>query len=127
MAKIKRLTKAPLVTSENFESLLLKSAAQALEIATGKRAPARKYQLTARETTIADPPKLERRDVIRVRAKLDVSQQVFGKLIGRSGAAVRAWELEGSGKTPDGSASRMIQMLDRHPEYMNELIATTKD
>jgi DNA-binding transcriptional regulator YiaG len=60
--------------------------------------------------------------VLRVRRKLGVSQQVFANLLGRSGAAVRAWELPNSGKEPDGAAARLLEIFERHPEIAEELL-----
>lgn len=53
---------------------------------------------------------------------LGVSQQVFANLLGRSGAAVRAWELPNSGKEPDGAAARLLEIFERHPEIAEELM-----
>lgn len=53
---------------------------------------------------------------------LGVSQQVYANLLGRSGAAVRAWELSNSGKEPDGAAARLLEIFERHPEIAEELM-----
>jgi DNA-binding transcriptional regulator YiaG len=110
------------VTSENFEAKLIASATQARQIAKGERVPARMYTASARTIGVAEPRPYRRDDVIRVRQKLGVSQQVFANLLGRSGAAVRAWELPSSGKAPDGAAARLLEIFERHPEIAEELM-----
>jgi DNA-binding transcriptional regulator YiaG len=111
-----------LVTSQNFKAMLIASATQARQIAKGERVPARMYTASARTIGVAEPRPYRRDDVIRLRQKLGVSQQVFANLLGRSGAAVRAWELPGSGKAPDGAAARLLEIFERHPEIAEELM-----
>ena len=110
------------VTNENFEAMLLASATQARQIARGEHAPARVYTASARTIRVAEPRPYRRDDVVRVRRKLGVSQQVFANLLGRSGAAVRAWEPRNSGKAPDGAAARLLEIFERHPEIAEELM-----
>ena len=112
----------PLVTSENFEAMLIASATQARQIARGERAPTRMYTASVRTLRVAEPRPYRRDDVMRVRHMLGVSQQVFANLLGRSGAAVRAWELPNSGKEPDGAAARLLEIFERHPEIAEELM-----
>ena len=110
------------VTSENIEAMLIASATQARQIAKGERPPARMYTASARTIRVAGPRPYRRDDVMRVRQKLGVSQQVFANLLGRSGAAVRAWELPNSGKAPDGAAARLLEIFERYPEIAEELM-----
>src|SRR6185503_11202228 len=84
------------VTSDTFEAMLIASATQARQIVRGERRPARMYTASARTIRVAERRPYRRDDVMRVRQKLGVSQQVFANLLGRSGAAVRAWELPNS-------------------------------
>ena len=59
---------------------------------------------------------------MRVRQRLGVSQQVFANLLGRSGAAIRAWELPNSGKAPDAAAARLLEIFERYPEIAEDLM-----
>ena len=120
----KRTTKRAtgIVTSDNFAAMLIASATQARQIAKGERAPARMYTASARTIRVTEPRPYRRDDVMRVRQKLGVSQQVFANLLGRSGAAVRAWELPNSGKAPDGAAARLLEIFERYPEIAEELM-----
>lgn len=119
---LKRTRAKTPVTSASFEAMLIASATQAREIAQGKRAPARMYTASAKTIRVAEPRPYRREDVMRVRQKLGVSQQVFANLLGRSGAAVRAWELPNSGKAPDGAAARLLEIFERYPEIAEELM-----
>jgi len=106
--------RAPVVvTSENFEALLLKSARQAAEIGEGRRRPAREYTLSARSATVAPPPSYDAARVRRVRAKLRVTQPVFAGLLNVSPSTVRAWER--GAKTPEGPTRRLLEMAERQP------------
>jgi DNA-binding transcriptional regulator YiaG len=80
------------------------------------------YTASAKTIRVAEPRPYRREDVMRVRQKLGVSQQVFANLLGRSGAAVRAWELPNSGKAPDGAAARLLEIFERYPEIAEELM-----
>jgi DNA-binding transcriptional regulator YiaG len=80
------------------------------------------YAASARAIRVAEPRSFRRNDVVRVRQKLGVSQQVFANLLGRSGAAVRAWELPNSGMAPDGAAARLLEIFERYPEIAEELM-----
>src|SRR5688572_9443645 len=110
------------VTNENFEAMLVARAQQERQIAKGERAPARMYTASERTIRVAEPRTYRRDDVVRVRQKLGVSQQVSADLLGRSGAAVRAWELPNSGKAPDGAAGRLLEIFERYPEVAEELM-----
>lgn len=115
----KRTTAAParrapvVVTSENFEALLLESARQAAEISEGRRRPARAFTLSARSATVAPPPAYDAARVRRVRAKLRVTQPVFAGLLNVSPSTVRAWE-QGA-KSPQGPTRRLLEMAERQP------------
>jgi len=63
-----------LVTSENFEAMLLASATQARQVARRERAPERMYTASARTIRVAEPRPYRRDDVMRVRQMLGVSQ-----------------------------------------------------
>ena len=111
-----------LVTSENFEAMLLASATQARQVARRERAPERMYTASARTIRVAEPRPYRGDDVMRVRQMLGMSQQMFASLLGTSGAAVTAWELPNSGTEPDGAAARLLEIFERHPEIAEELM-----
>jgi DNA-binding transcriptional regulator YiaG len=56
-----------------------------------------------------------RPDQIRaIRRQLAASQRTFADLLNVSVATVRAWE-QGA-RTPDGAATRLLRVIERHPE-----------
>jgi predicted RNase H-like HicB family nuclease/DNA-binding XRE family transcriptional regulator len=60
-------------------------------------------------------PESYRPEQIRaIRRQLNVSQQTFAELLNVSVATVRAWE-QGV-RTPDGAATRLLQIIESHPE-----------
>jgi putative transcriptional regulator len=110
------------VTSENFEALLLASAAQAAAIAKGEAVPARKYALerTDRDTAVAAPRRFTKDDVQALRLKFRMSQAVFAKLVGVSAKLEQAWEI--GARVPSGPAARVLEMLERSPAAARGLV-----
>lgn len=47
---------------------------------------------------------------------------MFANLLGRSGDAVRAWEVPNSGKALDGAAARLLEIFERYPEIAEEMM-----
>lgn len=108
--------RAVTVTNENFESLLLESAGQALAIARGEAAPARQYARTrtAREVRVRPPAVYDADRVKRLRRKLKLSQPVFAGALNVSAATVQAWER--GARTPEGPSRRLLEVAERYPE-----------
>jgi putative transcriptional regulator len=89
---------------------------EAIEHAEGKRI------LTSRDVEIPDPPApMAPRRIAALRKKrLGVSQAVFARMINASVHTVHAWE---QGKTrPSGCAVRFLELLDRKPEILADLV-----
>lgn len=109
-------------TPSDFEKKLITSLQQAVAIKKGELAPARAYTLprTAREAIVAEPRAYAKADVIRVRTKLGLSQTVFARVLGKSAPTVRSWE-QGQ-KAPDPAANRMLEIAERHPNVLLELV-----
>jgi putative transcriptional regulator len=80
--------------------------------------------ITARRAGATPPDCLQADRIRAIRRQLDVSQRVFAELLNVSVATVRAWE-QGS-RTPDGAATRLLSIAERHPETILEM-ATFKD
>jgi len=75
--------------------------------------------LRTREVVLPDPPhNYTAADIVRIRKDLGYSQAVFASVIAVSVKTVRGWE-QGS-RHPSGSASRLLQLLER-PEMLREL------
>lgn len=101
---------------ESIEDRLIRSMGQALEIAKGKMAPSRAYDLplTAKQAAVAEAPAYGASEVVAIRTKLRLSQTVFAQALNVSPGTVRSWE-QGE-KPPAGSARRLLQIVDRSPE-----------
>ena len=65
-------------------------------------------------TIIERPGSLASQRIREIRHGLGVSQRVFADLLNVSVATVRAWE-QGA-RTPDGAATRLLQVIERHPD-----------
>lgn len=107
---------------QSIEERLIASARQAVAIKKGEMKPARAYSLprTAREVVVSEPQNFASADVVRIRNKLGLSQTVFAKVLGKSAPTVRSWE-QGQ-KTPDPAANRMLEIADKHPRVLLELV-----
>ncbi|MBF0619483.1 MAG: transcriptional regulator [Candidatus Omnitrophica bacterium] len=56
------------------------------------------------------PKQYTRQDVVRIRAKLHVSQAVFAYLLNASQSTVKKWEI--GVKRPGGSNCKLLQLLE---------------
>jgi putative transcriptional regulator len=94
------------VKKENFEELLL-SIKQAGEIMRGKREPSRVFRYASIE-------------VKKIRAKLNLTQAEFAKMICVSPATLRNWE---QGRTyPEGAAIALLRVADANPQAVLEAL-----
>lgn len=106
----------------SIEADLIASTRQAVAIKRGELAPARSYSLprTARQTAAAAPTPHTPADVQRIRRSLNLSQTVFANALAKSPATIRSWE-QGH-RDPDPASNRLLEIADRHPEVILELI-----
>jgi putative transcriptional regulator len=74
--------------------------------------------ITARHASATPPNRFQADRIRAIRRRLDVSQRVFADLLNVSLATVRAWEQDV--RTPDGSATRLLSIAERHPEIILE-------
>lgn len=79
--------------------------------------------ITARHAEVLPAPSYTADDVLRIRKRLDVSQDVFAQALSVSPATVRSWEQ--NQKPPSGAARRLLQLADQHPELLLEQIRRT--
>jgi putative transcriptional regulator len=81
---------------------LLKSMAQALAHAQGKRVRARVHKVDVKPA-----------DVQRARKKLGLSQDEFAEAFGVSASTLRKWE-QGQ-RAPTGAAKTLLKIVEREP------------
>lgn len=76
--------------------------------------------LTARVAEASPAPTYTSARIVRIRAKLRLSQAVFAMALNVSAETVRAWE-QGK-REPDGAALRLLQLAEQHPEWIMETV-----
>jgi Predicted transcriptional regulator len=81
---------------------LLKSMAQALAHAQGKRVGVRVHKM-----------EIKPRDIQRARKKLGLSQDDFAEAFGVSASTLRKWE-QGQ-RVPTGAAKTLLKIVEREP------------
>jgi len=97
---------------EHFDELKA-SLSEVLDHAQGK------ITLKTKDVPIPEPPKaLPAREIVRLRKRLGVSQAIFAKLLGVARDTEISWE-QGR-RTPSGSALRLLEIAERHPEHLVE-------
>ena len=89
----------------------------------GKRpgTPADHVTLTARVAEASPAPTYTSARIARIRDGLRLSQAVFAMALNVSAETVRAWE-QGK-REPDGAALRLLQIAERHPEWIMETVS----
>ena len=94
------------IKKELFEKSL-ESVKQAKAIEKGQLNPARVFRI--------DP----KTDIVRVRAKLGLSQSKFAAILGISADTLQNWE---QGRpSPTGPAKMLLKIAARHPEILLEV------
>jgi putative transcriptional regulator len=97
--------------SDDDFALLMQSANEALDHATGKRND-------LRVTKLPPPPKpLSKTEIVDIRKSMSASQAVFARILNISVATVRAWE-RGSRIPGDG----LLKLLTIAKEYPHALL-----
>lgn len=115
------------VTEENFGELLIQGLEEATAIEKGelRAARVRRRKVTARQASVAPPPRYTAVQIARVRNKLGASQPVFAGMLNVSPSTVRAWER--GAREPDGPTLRLLEVAEKHPEVLTERVrGTTK-
>lgn len=75
-----------------------------------------------KQNLTAQPIELRRVDVKALRQRLGISQEAFAGRYGLDVATVRNWE---QGRTiPEGPAAALLQLIDRDPDKIVELLAS---
>ncbi len=77
--------------------------------------------LTARVAEASPAPTYTSARIARMRDRLGLSQAVFAMVLNVSIETVRAWE-QGK-REPDGSALRLLQIAEQHPEWIMETVS----
>jgi putative transcriptional regulator len=111
------------VTNENFGQLLIESAAEAVRIHEGRGAPARVHTypaMTVRDVDVEPPPTPSPADIQALRNRMNVSQDVFARILNVSTFTDRSWE-QGQ-RVPEGAALRLLQIAQEHPKVLTAFV-----
>jgi putative transcriptional regulator len=99
------------MNEENLEGLM-KGVRQMIDHMNGKKVPGIRVSFR--------PKPVGADEVKKVRKSLGLTQHRFAVVVGEGLAAVQSWE-QGV-RQPNGSASKLIRMLESHPELAPELV-----
>ncbi len=103
---------------------LLGSMADLKSIMDGNQSLSGNGRFTIRTIEIEEPQSYDASSVEATRAKLNVSQSVFARMLGVSDALVRSWER--GARQPAPIACRLLDQMRRHPEQFRSLIKPVK-
>lgn len=93
---------------------LIHSVETVRDAVTGQR----KVTLRTTEVRLPKPaPGVSPKQVERIRARLNVSQQVFAGMLNVPKVTAVSWE--NGRRKPSGAALRLLQILDKHPEVLD--------
>lgn len=81
-----------------------------------------RHRVTARSTTVAEPPHYGGGQVRQIRERLRFSQAVFARALNVSDSTVRAWE-QGK-REPEGPSRRLLEFASKYPDYFARTIRT---
>jgi len=99
------------MNEENLEGLL-QGVRQMIDHMNGKKVPGIRVGFHPKPVGAAE--------IKKVRKSLGLTQHRFAVVVGEGLAAVQSWE-QGV-RRPNGSASKLIRMLESHPELAPELV-----
>ncbi len=103
------------VTDENFGALLIQGLQEALAFERGEIAVRVRIRSNA---TMPPPPPYDAKRIQAVRRKLKLNQRDFASALNVSDKTVKAWE-QGV-KPPGSSALRLLEIIERHPEVLEQ-------
>ncbi len=110
----------------SFGAGLIESMRQAVAIERGEMKPGKvtRRKITAREAKAPVQPVFTHRRIKHLRKKLEFSQPVFAYALNVSPETVKSWE---QGKNaPSGPAVRLLEVAERHPEWLYETVGSVK-
>ena len=104
--------------NEYFERIRRSLVEGAKEMREGTR-------LTRRVVILPDPPpQMTARDIVALRGKLDLTQEIFSRLLNVAPQTVQAWE-QGRNR-PSGATLRLLQVALRDPSVLTAVQSRPK-
>lgn len=93
---------------------IVQGLTETLEFLKGDKTKARRCVVSIPDPGYTGP------EIAKLRNKIDVSQRGLSSIIGVSKRTVEAWEAGKS--TPNGSAQRILYLIDKNPSIIEQLI-----
>lgn len=107
----KRASKRERILTDSESSDLLESASQALAMIKGSKLVG--GRLTVRQAP-AQPRPRDKKDIVKLRKRLNFSQGMLARALNVSPATVQAWEA--GRRTPSDAALKLLAIAEKHPE-----------
>jgi putative transcriptional regulator len=107
----KRVTKRERRMTDTESSDLLESASQALAMVRGAKLVG--GRISVRQAP-AEPRPRDRKDIVRLRERLNFSQGMLARALNVSPSTVQAWEA--GRRTPSDAALKLLAIAEKHPE-----------
>ncbi len=106
----KRVTKRERMMTDRESSHLLESASQALAMVRGSKLVGR---ISVRQAP-AQPRPRDKKDIVKLRERLNFSQGMLARALNVSPSTVQAWEA--GRRTPSDAALKLLAIAEKHPE-----------
>jgi len=107
----KRVTKRERVMTDRESSDLLESASQALAMVRGSKLVG--GRISVRQAP-AEPRPRDKKDILKLRERLNFSQGMLARALNVSPSTVQAWEA--GRRTPSDAALKLLAIAEKHPE-----------
>ena len=113
----KRVTKRERVMTDRESSELLESASQALAMVRGSKLVG--GRISVRHAP-AEPRPRDKKDILKLRERLNFSQGMLARALNVSPSTVQAWEA--GRRTPSDAALKLLAIAEKHPEDLFDSI-----
>jgi len=113
----KRVTKRERVMTDRESSELLESASQALAMVRGSKLVG--GRISVRQAP-AEPRPRDKKDILKLRERLNFSQGMLARALNVSPSTVQAWEA--GRRTPSDAALKLLAIAEKHPEVLFDSI-----
>ena len=109
----KRVAKRERVMMDRESSELLESASQALAMVRGSKLVG--GRISVRQAP-AEPRPRDKKDILKLRERLNFSQGMLARALNVSPSTVQAWEA--GRRTPSDAALKLLAIAEKHPEVL---------
>jgi putative transcriptional regulator len=107
----RRVTKPERMMTDNESSGLLESASQALAMIRGSKLVGGRISV---RSAPPEPRPRDKKDILRLRERLNFSQGMLARALNVSPSTVQAWEA--GRRTPSDAALKLLAIAEKHPE-----------